>query len=74
VTDTKAIDIIARHALANAVFDIEDSWENYPDIGERDWEWIVHEAGQLLPYPDKAKYDEAYALLSARANVEEARP
>lgn len=67
MTTAEAIDIIALHALANRTESIEDSWENYPEIGEGDWEAVVARADELRTYPSDDEYQEAYALLTARA-------
>jgi len=71
MTDLEAIAIIARHAIDPGIQEFR--WEDYPDIGEGDWERIVYEADHLVPRPTEAEYREAYALLSARAKVEEAK-
>ena len=62
-----AIGVIAQHALANRSESVEDYWENYPEIGEQDWEAIVQHADELRGSPDDEDYREAYALLAARA-------
>jgi len=70
VTPEQAIDIIARTALAADSSSVEDAWENYPEIGEEDWEWVIQRAEELRVYPSDDEYREAYALLSARAEHE----
>lgn len=62
----KAIRIIARHAISNAAgMDID--WEDYPELGERDWEAVKAEINRLTPIPDLDRFDKAYEALSARA-------
>lgn len=60
-----AIDAIARHLACCSIDDaLEDGkWENYPEIGESDWEAVEKRAkaisDRLLPLPDEqiAAYD-----------------
>lgn len=62
----KAIRIVARHAIANAAA-IDIDWEDYPELGERDWEAVEAEINRLTPTPDLDRFDKAYELLAARA-------
>ena len=62
-----AIDIIARAAIARVAESIEDEWENFPEIGEQDWEMVVQCAEEMLLGPTVEEYEWAYALLSARS-------
>lgn len=68
MTVDEAITIVARAAIAAIVASasVEDSWESFPEIGEDDWEAVVQRAEELT-VPTAAEYEEAYALLSARA-------
>lgn len=62
-----AIEIIAREAIARKAKSVEDSWEDFPEIGEQDWEMVVQCADERLLAPTVEEYEWAYALLSARA-------
>lgn len=66
----RAVEIIARHALAGILDPIMDRWEDYPDVGEDDWATITERAEALLVYPSDDEYNAAYALLKARATNE----
>ena len=66
MTVDRAIAVIARHAIAKAIDDIAEDWDSYAEIGEHDWEEITMEAQTLSPFPDKAEYDAAIALLASR--------
>lgn len=77
-TETEqAIDVIARrvvHLLLTApVGGSEDIalWEDYPEIGEHDWDRVIDRAKVLAPpNPDADEYTAAYAHLSARVDAE----
>lgn len=70
MTPEKAIEIVARQALAEAVEDL--AWEDYPEIGEHDWERVLDAAADLAQYP--VGYLAAYELLEARAEHSEHEP
>ncbi len=60
-----AIDVVARQCLTNGD---ERCWENYPEIGEDDWDLILARMGELTPAPDTSEFKEAYAFLEDRAD------
>lgn len=74
MTLIEARTIIARRIAYAAIVsaDVEDGWENYPDIGESDWEKVAFESGTLIVDPTEAEYEAAYALLAARSDGQEA--
>ena len=66
MTADEAIEAIARHVIGHHSRAVEDDWENYPEVGEHDWERIVHRVELLAPefvYPQ-----EAVDALAARAD------
>jgi hypothetical protein len=62
VSPEQAIDVIAREALSRFAAEAmpRDEWENFPEIGEHDWE-------KLAPSVPRDDYLAAYALLEGRA-------
>ncbi len=70
MTPEQAIDIVARHAVAQWAdgFGEDDDWESlYPEIGELDFNDVAAAVQAKHPFPSAAEFDEAYALLAARA-------
>lgn len=64
-----AINVIARDALHRATEDAPIAeWDDYPEIGEGDWDDVIAEISRITPAPDKAEFDAAYALLAMRAD------
>lgn len=69
----QAIDVIARLAISAAAepsFSREIEWENYPEIGEYDWDAVVARVNEIrrsLNPPEEA-CAAAYALLTARSD------
>lgn len=66
----EAIEIIAHHVVVQGAsrFVETHGWEAYPDIGEHDWNRVVEKVVELTPDVD---FDEAYRVLSKRANNEQ---
>ena len=64
-TPHEAMIIVARAILAHATWNVE--WEDYPDIGQYDFDRIVSYAKLIAPYPDKL--DEALDVLERRPGV-----
>lgn len=66
-----AIRDVARHAIASAVRRNPPEWEDYPDIGARDWELVKAEVELRLQQlePPTEKYDCAYRHLAGRATA-----
>ena len=58
----QAILHVAQQIAANLVRDIQ--WENYPEIGEYDWDRINVEIQRLVP--DSRFFNEAITLLEQR--------
>ena len=65
-----AVEVVARMAMFNALDKIE--WEDYPDIGEHDWQQVLDriEVMGCGLKPTDDDYAEAYALLESRAEKE----
>jgi hypothetical protein len=63
-----AIKIVARQVLADLAEYAAEQWENYPEIGEHDWDAVVTEVVRLAPLDaTSAGFVEAYSLLESRA-------
>jgi hypothetical protein len=69
VSPEQAIDVIAREALSRFAAEAmpRDEWENFPEIGEHDWEKVAERVQQLAPSVPRDDYLAAYALLEGRA-------
>lgn len=71
----EAIDIVARRIVFDRVTafldegQFMDSWAEYPEIGEQDFEEVTKRATALVVRlaPDDAEYDGAYKFLTSRA-------
>lgn len=61
------IDTIARAILAHALT-CGDWWEDWPDLGERDYEAVVRRAEQIANRPTVDEAEKAYRRLAERAN------
>jgi len=66
----QAITTIAKQAIYLATRGEDDgvdvAWENYPEIGDNDWQAVLEEVDRLAPPPDG--FAAAYALIEARAD------
>lgn len=64
-----AIDVVAR-MIAWRISDPERAlWEEYPDIGEHDWERIMKVVENLIGEPpDLAEFKDSIEYLSQRAD------
>lgn len=73
MTLDEAIDTVAREVLVRLwerESDIGGPFhEDFPEVGETDFERVTKRAAVLLTtmQPQKAEYDQAYGVLSARA-------
>ena len=70
MTPEQAIEIVATDIVAGIRNEQEPQWEDYPDIGEYDWERIdarVHELLQTPPKYVRSQFEAAYAALKERA-------
>jgi len=65
----RAKDVIAQLIAAEVLRECEPLWENYPEIGEYDWEDIARRVGALLVPPTSEEFAEAYAVLKAGAEA-----
>lgn len=63
----EAITIVADEVLAALAEGAAEQWENYPEIGEDDWNRIVKLIERKAPHPGNARYFKAYELLELRA-------
>lgn len=59
----EAIEIVAQHAIAAAVSSGTVDWEDYPELGEHDWERVLTRMEMNADYPDPDEFDAAYKLL-----------
>ena len=66
----RAITTVAEHVIHAATMDGggPPEWENYPEIGENDWDLILARVDRMSEPPDPGKFDAAYALLTGRAD------
>lgn len=65
-----AIDVVARKVLHDVQTNPEnfvEFWEDYPNIGEDDWERVVDRIVHLAQPVYTASFDAAYEFLGARA-------
>ena len=67
----QAIELVARHALANRAEEVSTEWDFYPEIGEYDWRKVVDRVSALAPYPTSTEYLRASEMLARRANQPE---
>lgn len=63
--------MVARQVAALALhpeFPAEIAWEEYPEIGEHDWEAVIAEVAYIADVlrVSQDNYDHAYAQLAAR--------
>lgn len=70
----RAVDLVAHHVIASLVAAADgaaEEWENYPDIGEYDWQRIVDRVAWLLDElrPDDRAYLAAYEFLQRRVGA-----
>ena len=65
-----AITVVAREAIhhASSPHGGPIEWEDWPDIGEDDWNAILTEAARLAASPDPDEFAAAYELLKMRAD------
>lgn len=72
LTPESAVDILAREAAYKLTLaDAGLLWEDYPDIGETDWEAVVVRVldRAKADKPEPAELVDAYEFLSARADA-----
>lgn len=63
-----AIQVIAQEVLARAAETTGEWWEDYPEIGEHDWERVLAAvASRAVPHPVNSTFDLAYKFLEGRA-------
>ena len=67
MTPDEAVEIVARQAMALAAAGLD--WQDYPDLGEDDFNRVCTLAALRYPFPNH--YEQAYALLAARTADEE---
>jgi hypothetical protein len=65
-----AIDTIARAIIASAAEDAGE-WEDWPEVGEHDWNRVLEAVKRLAPWPDDAERSAAYQLLESMSDDEE---
>lgn len=64
-----AVEVVARRAMGGLLADLPGRWEDYPEVGEGDWAWVVARAVKLVDRPDDEEYRAAYAVLKGRAEA-----
>jgi len=69
----EAVDVVARWAVACLVDDSLE-WEDYPDIGEGDFDDVRARANVIADCPSFDEYRAAYEFLVARVDNTEATP
>lgn len=64
--------IVARSYGGPAATVVEIDWSDYPEIGEHDWQAVLDRANELVTAmrPDEETYQQAYRLLTDRADEE----
>lgn len=77
MTDDKfanAVDVIAKNLLTSCAAVCEKDWEDYPDLGENDWEQVRNRVRDLVDLlaPSPPEYEAAYEYLAERARGEPA--
>lgn len=60
-----AYSVIIQHIMAAAAERVE--WEDYPEIGEYDWDDIGAKLDSQFFFPNAELYKEAYDFLTNRA-------
>lgn len=67
----EAISTVAHRVAARilATYEADVEWENYPDIGEGDWQRVVQQLSWLAGFVDRSdeEFDAAYEHLAKRA-------
>lgn len=65
-----AVRQIARWAIANVITVVPPEWEDYPEIGEHDWERVEAEIDRVVTMlaGQEEKFKAAYEFLSGRAD------
>lgn len=63
----KALTVIAQQVLAHLSEAAKYEWENYPEVGEFDWDAVLDKVADLASFPDADDYRTAYNLLATRA-------
>lgn len=69
---SEALEVVAKWVAAGALRGmIEPEWENYPEIGEHDWDaiqcWLESHAASIDP--ERMEYSRAYTVLTKRAEA-----
>lgn len=70
MTPDEAIDVVAKSFIESCL-DPEFraiGWEDYPEIGEHDWDRVIDRLADLTPKVDLEELGAALLLLGARAD------
>jgi hypothetical protein len=62
----EAIDTVARQILWALAEDVAERWDEWPELGQYDWEAVTQRVQVLAPHPGHDRYLAAYALLESR--------
>ena len=71
MTNDEALEIVAQAALRYVAEDLGDKWDEFPEVGEYDWDRICARACQLAPDPGLEEFRTAYSVLSDVADGHE---
>lgn len=69
----EAVDVVARRVIADVLdpLAVGDLWENYPDLGEDDWQAVQTRVQEIITGGvgriDQTTYTAAYDYLESRA-------
>ena len=63
----QALITVAKHAAATAVRTLE--WDDYPDVGEYDWNAVRGLLEDLHPFPPAELFEAAHDYLEARTRT-----
>lgn len=70
MTEDTALTVLARDLLAALLDDHgAGKWEDYPDLGEHDWDRVLGRAYTLAARPERQDFTTAYQLLAAHAEA-----
>ena len=67
MNDEEALDIIALNIASQALAEA-GAWEDYPEIGQFDWDKICDRVSALAYPPSHSDFQMAYNLTASRAS------
>jgi hypothetical protein len=66
--------ILAQRIIAQAAERAAEDWEEWPELGEYDWDAVVCTIAEMAPWPDPKDVKVAYEMLAERAQNGSDRP